>query len=329
MMLTPTPDDPARELRSLVETGRYQEAFERFQAAGGALARQPEAALLAATAATRLGRFGAGVSIAESALDQFRQRADRDGRMRIQNLLGVIAFERGQLAEAEENLGRALELARELDDSLMAARASNNLASLAHLSDRPEAAMSLYRSAMVSYQRLGDRRGMAETYHNLGLVFRQNGRLTDAEEAIEHAVRLAEQTGDPALQSLALTGRAELQLARNELALARQDAARAEQLAGEAEDEIGAAEAQRVSALVSLAEGQADAALARAEVARATAEHQGGLLLQAECAAAAARALRALGRLREAWERRNEARDLFQRLGAANCLREFDRVWGE
>ena len=58
----------------------------------------------------------------------------------------------------------------------MAARASNNLASLAQLGERPEVALSLYRSALISYQRLGDRRGMAETHHNLGLVFRQLGR---------------------------------------------------------------------------------------------------------------------------------------------------------
>jgi tetratricopeptide (TPR) repeat protein len=324
---TPSPDDPARELRSLVATGHFQEAFDRFQGAGNGVGREPEAALLAATAATRLGRYGAGVSMAEAALEQFQARADRDGRMRALNLLGVIAFERGHLDEAERNLAEALLLARELDDSLISARASNNLASLAQLGQRPEAALSLYRSALVSYQRLGDRRGMAETYHNLGLVFRQTGRPHDAQEAVEQAIRLAEQAADPALRALTLTGQAELYLGRSELAPARQAAGVAQQLAREAGDDVGAAEAGRLRALVALAEGALELALQEAESARATAERHGSALLQGESAAAAARILRRLGQLAEAERRRSEARGLFQRLGAANWLREFDEVW--
>jgi tetratricopeptide (TPR) repeat protein len=324
---TPTPDDPARELRSLVANGRFQEAFDRFQGGGAGLAREPEAALMAATAATRLGRYGAGISMTEGALTQFRARGDRDGRMRALNLLGVIAFERGHLDEAERNLGEALDLARELDDSLMAARASNNLASLAQLGERPLVALSLYRSALVSYQRLGDRRGMAETHHNLGLVFRQMGRLHDAHETVEQAVRLAEGAADGSLRALTLTGQAELYLGLGELARARQDATVAQQLATSAGDEIGAAEAGRLRALVGLAEGDLELALAEAEAARATAVRHGSALLQGESAAAAARVLRALGRLSEAEVVRTEARSLFERLGAVNWLREFDAAW--
>jgi tetratricopeptide (TPR) repeat protein len=324
---TPTPDDPARELRSLVGAGRFQEAFDRFQDGGSGLAREPEAALLAATAATRLGRYGAGVSMAEAALAQFRARGDRDGRMRALNLLGVIAFERGNLDEAERTLGEALELARELDDSLMTARASNNLASLAQLGEKPEVALSLYRSALISYQRLGDRRGMAETHHNLGLVFRQVGRLHDALETVEQAVRLADGAADGSLRALTLTGQAELHLGLGEFARARQDVTVAQQLAQSSGDEIGAAEAGRLRALVALAEGDLEVALAEAEAARATAVRHGSALLQGESAAAAARVLRALGRQAEAERLRAEARSLFERLGAVNWLREFDAAW--
>jgi tetratricopeptide (TPR) repeat protein len=323
----PTPDDPARELRSLVANGRFQEAVDRFQDGRAGFGREPEVALLGATAATRLGRYGAGVSMAEGALAQFRSRGDRDGRMRALNLLGVIAFERGHLDEAERTLGEALELARELDDSLMAARVSNNLASLAQLGERPEVALSLYRSALVSYQRLGDRRGMAETHHNLGLVFRQMGRLHDARETVEQAVRLADGAADGSLSALTLTGQAELYLGLGELARARQDATVAQQLARTSGDEVGAAEAGRLLALVGLAEGDLGLALAEAEAARTTAARHGSALLQGESTAAAARVLRALGRLDEAERLRAEARALFERLGAANWLREFDAAW--
>ena len=41
---------------------------------------------------------------------------------------------------------------------LLAARASNNLASVSYLEGRVPEARSLYREALLSYQRLGDRR---------------------------------------------------------------------------------------------------------------------------------------------------------------------------
>ena len=104
-----------------------------------------------------------------------RSRADDDGHMRSSNLLGVIAFEQGFLDQAHQSFTVALAIARALKDTLMTARVCNNLASLADLRGSVQDALTLYRSALLSYQRLGDRRGTAESYHNLGIVFRQMG----------------------------------------------------------------------------------------------------------------------------------------------------------
>jgi tetratricopeptide (TPR) repeat protein len=323
-----SPDDPVRELRRLVDAGHFREAVEAYHTATDPGWRQnPETQLLAATSATRLGDFRTAAPLAESAESRFRAHADTDGRMRATNLLGALAWEQGRLTEAERHFDEVLRLAHELRDSLRAAWASNNLASLAQLGDRPDSAMSLYRSALISYQRLGDRRGMAETHHNLGLVFRQMERWQDAEEAEEQAVRLAEGTDDPALQALTLTGRAELYLARGELARAKQDASLARRLAGSGEDTVGGAEAGRLLALVALAAGDLQNALEEAEAAWSTAERHGSALLQGECAAATARVLLALGRTAEAERHRDEARELFQRLGAVKWLVEFDKAW--
>jgi tetratricopeptide (TPR) repeat protein len=183
--------------------------------------------------------------------------------MRSENLLGAVAFERGEIGEAESRFGAALGIAHELEDSLMAARASNNLASVAHLAGRPELALSLYRNAMLSYQRLGDRRGTAETYHNLGLAFRQLGLWADADRATDEAVRHAASTGQPALVALAATGRAELHLERGEWELASTEIERATRLAAEGRDPAGVAEAGRLRGLLRLGQGDARGAVDR------------------------------------------------------------------
>jgi len=318
-MTSPQPPlDPARELRQLVEAGRFREALDAHQRTEDPAARaRPEVELLAATAATRLGELSRGITLAEAALERFRVRADTDGRMRALNLLGVIAFENGRLDDAERCLAEALELARMLDDTRMTANASNNLASVAHLRNRTDAALSLYRSALLSYQRLGDRRGTAQTYHNLGLAFRQQHDWGEADAAALQAVRHAEAVGEAALRALAAMGRAEIHIAQGALDLARPELDRAERLAKDSGDEVGLAELGRLRALFALREGKAEVAAMLALSARDAALRLGILQLQAEALAAAAIALHRLGQAAESAAHRDEALGIFGRLGAS------------
>ena len=318
--------DPSRELRLLVEAGRFREALDAQSRWAPEAAGRPEVELLTATAATRIGEYSLAVTHAEAALDQFRRRADSDGRMRAMNLLGAIAFEQGRLDDAERCFGEALDQARMLEDTRMTAHASNNLASVAHLQSRPDLALSLYRSALLEYQRLGDRRGTAQTYHNLGLAFRQRADWEDAEASSLQAVRHAEQVGDPALLSLAVMGRAEVHLLRDELGLAERELTRADQLLREAADDVGLADFGRLRGLLALRQGNPAGAEVFAREARAVAERIGSVQVMAECTAVLATALHRLGRETESAPFRAEARAIFTRLGATNLLQDLERM---
>jgi len=316
----PLPDDPSPALRTLLSAGRFHEALSAFRAHESELRGRPEATLLAATAATRLGELPIAEGLAGRALRDFTDQADTDGRMRAVNLIGAIAFEHGKLEEAEAAFAQVLELARHLADGLMSARASNNLASVAHLRGHAESALSLYRQALLEYQRLGDRRGTAETCHNLGLTFRTMAAWADAGDATTEAVRHAEQLGEPTLMALAALGRAEFHFESGQLELALRSIERAAHLSRQAGDPLGAAEAGRLRAGVALKGGDPDAALEEAVAAAATAVEHGSLLLEGECATVAMRALLALGRAAEAARHQARASEIFQRLGAAAHL---------
>jgi tetratricopeptide (TPR) repeat protein len=328
MDATTSPDDATHQLRELVREGRFSEALEWYRRALEAPAgRRPDAQLLAATAATRLGEFAVAESLADESLAQFRARGDADGRMRALNLLGVIRFERGRLGEAEESFAEALDLAAGLGDSLTAARVCNNLASAIHLRGRPESAIGLYRGALLGYQRLGDRRGAAEAYHNLGLMYRQLGEWRNAEDATAEALRHAEVVGERGLLALATTGRAELMVEREHLAQAWRELERAGRWAAEAGDEVGSAEVQRVRALAAYKGGDLEAAITHAEAARATALAFDSAVLAAECSAVLALALKRLGRPAEAEQRRAEAEAGFSSLGALGLLERLTEDW--
>lgn len=322
--------DPARELRQLVEAGRFREALgAHARTEDPAVRHRPEVELLAATAATRLGEWGQGVTLAESALERFRTRADSDGRMRAQNLLGAIAFENGRLDDAERAFGEALELARLLNDSRMMANASNNLASVAHLRGRPDLALSLWRTALLSYQRQGDRRGTAQTWHNLSLAFREQHYMDDAEAAALEAVRHAEEVGEATLVALAIMGRAEVHIERNELALAARELDRAEVRALAVEDHVGLVDIGRLRARLALRAGQPEDAVSHALAARQGAIRLGLLQLEAECAATAAVALYRLGRTAESNMERDDALARFDQLGATGMKEALLRDLGQ
>jgi tetratricopeptide (TPR) repeat protein len=321
-------DDATHQLRELVRSARFGEALDWFRRAEGSpAAHRPDAQLLAATAATRLGEFAVAETLAAEALRQFRARGDADGRMRTLNLLGVIRFERGRLDESEAALAEALSLARQLGDSLTAARASNNLASASHLRGRPDEAVGLYRGAVLAYLRLGDRRGLAEAYHNLGMIYRQLGEWRDAENATGEALRHAEVIGERGLLALATTGRAELLIERADLARANLELERAAGLAAEAGDEVGVAEVERVRALAAYRAGDLAGALAHADSARERALAFDSAVLAAECAALGALILRRLGRAADAEQRRAEAQAGFQALGAIRLLQRLADDW--
>jgi tetratricopeptide (TPR) repeat protein len=315
-----------------VEGGRFRDALERYRAGENAHRHQnPEAALLAATCAARIGEFRLAAELAESAEARFHAHADTDGLMRATNLLGAIAWEQGRLSEAETLFAGALELARTVGDSVIVAHATNNLASVAYIRNRLALTLPLYRSALLQYQRLGDRRGMAQTCSNLSAAFRSLQQWDDAEHAAMEAVRHAEMVGERSLLALAVMGRAEVRLERGELEVAEQELGWAERLCTEVLDQVGLAEVGRLRALLALRRGQTQAAADLATAARELAARYGSLQLQGECAGVAAVALHLLGRTEAARASRTEALRLFDRLGADRLREELDRrlgAWG-
>jgi tetratricopeptide (TPR) repeat protein len=315
----------AQALRALLGAGRFQDALEQFRDLTVPESRLPDVQLLAATAATRMGELDVGTNLSVEALGQFSTRGDRDGRMRTVNLLGAIHWERGHIADAEWCFAEALRLARQLEDSVMLARACNNLASVAHLQGRSDEAAALYRGALLAYQRLGDRRGMAETYHNLGFAYRQAGEWREAGSAAANAVRHAEVVGEPGLLALVLGAKAELSIERDDPALAERELQRAAGYAEQSGDEIGRAEVHRVQALNALHQRNWHEALEHASTARAVAVTHDSVLLAAECAGIAARAFKALGQPGESAAHRAEAEAGFRQLGATKLMEKLRR----
>jgi tetratricopeptide (TPR) repeat protein len=313
----------------LVGRNRFEEALDCFFSLKADDRLDPMLQFWAATAAARLGRFTIAITLATSAEAGFGERGQCPEDMRVLNLLGALALERGDLVVAERRFRAVLDREHLPSEPVVLGHAITNLASIMDLRGRPDAALRLYYDGLRLYQDAGDYRGMAQTYHNLNLVFRNMGMLEAAESVARQAVRTAETAGEPSLLALCLSGHAETSMERGNLAAAGAFLARAQEGARGMGDEMCIAEVGRVSARYHLREGRTGEAIAQAEISRSIANRCGSKLVASECAALSAIGLGRLGLTEEAVERRQEASRGFDHLAAEWLQQRYIRAWNE
>lgn len=161
------------------------------------------------------------------------------------------------------------------------------------------------------------------------MPFRQIRSWDKALEATDEAIRYATVVAEPTLLSLALTGRAELDREQGQPEVAERELARAARLAQSVGDDLGHAETLRLRAVLALDEGDAPRAYDQSELARVAARDRGSALLEAECIAVSACALKRLGRAEAAERIWSRAVERFHTIGAIRLLERFDRTWAK
>ena len=184
--------DLLKSARRAVLARRFQEALAELAQVRDALGTSPEWLLLNSMATWRLGSFGESLDSANRALEGYRLRGDVDGEMRSLNVAAAGHGAEGRLAEAEVGFQRAMRLARELEDRLMMARCANNLGNVAFYRSMFPESVALYRQATTLFEQVGSLHGVAEAYHNQGVVLREMDELDAARVATVRAVETAQ-----------------------------------------------------------------------------------------------------------------------------------------
>ncbi|MDH4044550.1 MAG: hypothetical protein OEY20_13340 [Gemmatimonadota bacterium] len=309
--------DPLREARAAVRGGRFQDAAVTLAEMAPEVRQGAEWYLLSAMVSWRLGDFGTSRQEALEARALYRARGDADGEMRAANVAAAGAFGLGALNEAEEGFHRAQELARELRDDLMIARCFNNLGNVALYLAQLDAALGFYRIGRAGFERLGFHHGVAETWINTAITWRDTGRHDDALNAADQALEFAERAGASRLVGEALANRGAALAALGEVALGRVQVERALVLVRAEQDRFAEPDVLRILGTIELASRNTTAALrwAREALARATALRHPWTI--AEVQRDLARTYRAIGAEQEARTAFDAAAEAFLALGSA------------
>ncbi len=321
---------PIHVAQGLADAGRYTELLTYVsKRSPDELEQSPMLTLLCGIAHSRLGRLALGQQWAMVAQLRARLSKDRALEVRALNVSGAIALERGGIDEATYFFTRAQEQATEDNDMATVGRCANNLGVIANLRGDYNRAVGAYARAVSAYQTAGLDRGMVESQHNLGITYREQGKLEDALAAADAAVQGAERLSDQQLEAQALAGRAEIQVARGQAEVAIREAERALQVHHLLKDTVRETEDMRILAgALGLAGRTQDAEAMLGQVIDRATQHDRPLLI-----AAARRDLaQLLARKGDAAAGKTAAlmaRATYARLGARKEMDRLDAVWGQ
>ena len=319
-------DDVLERARALSRTGAWSDVVGMLEPMVPFSAGPADLRVLYAEALMRVGRERAACEWLRAIIAALLASGDRLNHRRALNLLGVGSFFLGELDEASDALNVALDLASQEDDLLLVARATNNLGMIANLRGEHEVALGHYRLAVPAYQRLGQRRGLAESYHNIAITYRDIGALDEADEYERRAMDYAAAGVAPRVAAMGLIGRAEVALRRGDPQFARGTALRAALDLHELADPMNEADALRLVGTAATALGRFADAAAAFDQALSIARERGHTLIEAETLRDRAAGLFARSLRVEARRDAEAAISLFEKLGATSEVQALEAL---
>ena len=178
--------------------------------------------------------------------------------------------------------------------------------------------------ALPAYQRLGQRRGLAETYHNLAITYRDLGSLAEADEHERRAIDYATDVA-PRVAAMGRIGRAEVALRRGDPQFAEETARRAAEKLEDLNDPLNEADAHRLVGTACTAMERFTDAHASFDRALNIAASRGHAIVEAETRRDRADAFARAQDDERAQEDANLAIAIFRRLGAVKEVEALER----
>ena len=136
------------------------------------------------------GTPGSGGPIVAAIHDRVNDSDDEDAVTAALIAVGVIEWDRGELAAAEQNLQHAITIASRRQDQRHQAIASAFLGHVQRALHRFDASAAHYATARDIYRRRGHVRGTAWAAYDLGLLALERGQLSVAESSLRQALSL-------------------------------------------------------------------------------------------------------------------------------------------
>jgi tetratricopeptide (TPR) repeat protein len=125
-------------------------------------------------------------------------QAVKSQRGRIYGALGDVLMDLGEFQQARRAYEDSLAIDRDLGDRRSSASTSAQMGTLAMLQGDMKTAIELHKSALGTFQQLQDSANESVAWHQLGLVYGECQRWTEAEQAYRESMQIEERQGNVA-----------------------------------------------------------------------------------------------------------------------------------
>ena len=219
------------------------------------------------TARRALGEVYAKQAEWESALTEFKaaykllkDSADTAALALTQNTLGILYAETGKFKLALESFRGAKRYATRNGDRELLLKVFMNLGNIHNIRGEHTKAIESYQAALKSLGRVVNDPLRALIHHNLGIAYKNLGRLGAAEKKLEEGLKYSERAGDERIAGLSYLERAEIMHRKGEIDNSVVSATRAFKIFSNINDRLGVAEVYKLMGMNYVSYGNYDLA---------------------------------------------------------------------
>ncbi len=236
------------------------ELFKKVKKNSNNNVRKAESLLGLADVFSRRADWQRSLVTIEEAESIYRELNDNGGLAKCENLLGSIYGERGDLAKAKAYFLNSLTLINTENDVELTANLETNLGVLENIQGQTDDSIKHLTNALVSYNKLGDKRRITETKHNIGMVYLELKDYESALAAFDEAIEIAKQGGYMSTLSLIYLAKSQVLVAMDDFYYASEFADKALDISHSTDDKLTSADSYRVKGIIERSRKNFDAA---------------------------------------------------------------------
>jgi tetratricopeptide (TPR) repeat protein len=175
---------------------------------------------------------------------------DNSGLAKCENVLGSIYGERGELSKSKDYFLNALSLLNPVDDLELAANLEMNLGIIENIRQNTDEAIKHLTKALASYNKLGSKRRITETKHNIGMVYLEAGNYKSAIAALDEAIEIAKEGSFLSILCIIYLAKSQALIAMDDLYYASEFADKALDISNSTDDKLTSADCYRVKGII-------------------------------------------------------------------------------
>jgi tetratricopeptide (TPR) repeat protein len=226
------------------------EVFKKVKRSGNNTVLEVESLIILADVFSRRANWKRSLRKIEEAESIYRELNDSNGLAKCENLMSSIYEERGDLAKAKDCFISALSLINPENDLELAANLDMNLGILDNMQGNTDDSIKHLTTALVSYNKLGNNRRIAETKHNIGMVYLESGDYESALIAFDEGIKIAKQGGFMSTLCLIYLAKSQVLFAMDDIYNAAGFADKALDLSNTTDDKLTSADIYRVKGII-------------------------------------------------------------------------------